>query len=62
MISACADELRALVRSGWRLVALESFEEDRALTTVDEVEVRARVREAAAQIMQGYPDSGTVAP
>lgn len=36
--------------------------EDRALTTVDEVEVRARVREAAAQVMQGHAGSGTVTP
>jgi len=31
---ACARELELLVRSGWRLVVLESFEEDRAVRTV----------------------------
>ncbi|HEY5658527.1 MAG TPA: hypothetical protein VIY27_12135, partial [Myxococcota bacterium] len=35
MSSACAEELRALVRSGWRLVALETFEEDRALSLLE---------------------------
>jgi AAA+ superfamily predicted ATPase len=33
--AACAEELRALVRSGWRLVALETFEEDRALALLE---------------------------
>ncbi len=35
MSAACAEELRALVRSGWRLVALETFEEDRALALLE---------------------------
>jgi AAA+ superfamily predicted ATPase len=33
----CADELRLLIRSGWRLIALESFEEDRALGILERV-------------------------
>jgi SpoVK/Ycf46/Vps4 family AAA+-type ATPase len=35
MSAACAEELRALVRAGWRLVALETFEEDRALALLE---------------------------
>ena len=31
MSKAIADELRLLIRSGWRLIVLETFEEDRAL-------------------------------
>jgi SpoVK/Ycf46/Vps4 family AAA+-type ATPase len=33
--ATCAEELRSLVRSGWRLVALETFEEDRALALLE---------------------------
>lgn len=36
-MSTAADELTHLVRAGWRLVALESFEEDRALLLVERV-------------------------
>jgi SpoVK/Ycf46/Vps4 family AAA+-type ATPase len=36
-MSGCADELKGLVRSGWRLIALETFEEDRALAIVERV-------------------------
>ena len=32
-----AEELRALIRSGWRLIILETFEEDRAQTLVERV-------------------------
>ncbi len=37
MSARCAEEMRALLRAGWRLLALESFEEDRALQTVERV-------------------------
>ena len=37
MSKACADELRVLIRSGWRLIALETFEEDRALSMLERV-------------------------
>jgi ATP-dependent 26S proteasome regulatory subunit len=37
MSSACADELKLLLRSGWRLVAFESFEEERALQLLERV-------------------------
>ena len=36
-MSGVSDELRTLVRSGWRLVVLETFEEDRALTLLGRV-------------------------
>jgi len=35
--SATADELRLLVRAGWRLAAFETFEEDRALSLLERV-------------------------
>ena len=34
-MSGTGEELRALVRAGWRLVALETFEEDRALALLE---------------------------
>jgi ATP-dependent 26S proteasome regulatory subunit len=37
MSKATADELRLLIRSGWRLVVLETFEEDRALALLEKV-------------------------
>jgi hypothetical protein len=36
-MSSTGDELRALIRAGWRIVALESFEEERALGLVERV-------------------------
>lgn len=35
MSTRCADELRNLVRAGWRVVAFETFEEDRAIQTLE---------------------------
>ncbi|MDH3521333.1 MAG: AAA family ATPase [Myxococcales bacterium] len=37
MSSATVEELRALIRSGWRLIALESFEEERAVNLLERV-------------------------
>ena len=37
MIPSAAEELTHLVRSGWRLISLETFEEDRALLLIDRV-------------------------
>jgi ATP-dependent 26S proteasome regulatory subunit len=37
MSGSCAEDLRLLLRSGWRLVALESFEEDRVLQILEKV-------------------------
>ena len=36
-MSSTGDELRALIRAGWRLLALESFEEDRAVGLLERV-------------------------
>jgi AAA+ superfamily predicted ATPase len=36
-VSGVTEELRTLVRSGWRLIVLETFEEDRALTILGRV-------------------------
>jgi len=36
-MSSTGDELRALVRAGWRLLALETFEEDRAVGLLERV-------------------------
>jgi hypothetical protein len=36
-VSASADELRVLLRSGWRVLALETFEEERALQLLERV-------------------------
>lgn len=35
--SSCSAELELLLRSGWRVVALETFEEDRALRVLEQV-------------------------
>ncbi len=37
MSASCAEELRLLLRSGWRLVAFETFEEDRSLPLLEKV-------------------------
>jgi MoxR-like ATPase len=37
MSSSCAKELALLLRSGWRVIALETFEESRALRVLDQV-------------------------
>ena len=34
MSRECAKELGLLVKAGWRLIALETFEEERALATL----------------------------
>jgi len=56
VFAARPDDVRHTIVDGRILM------EDRALTTVDEVEVRARVREVAAQLVHGHTGSGTVAP
>jgi len=37
MSSTSADELRELIRSGWRLIVLETFEEERAINLLERV-------------------------
>ena len=48
MSKATADELRLLIRSGWRLIVLETFEEDRALQILgaaeDGLQISQRLR------------------
>ncbi len=41
---SCSAELELLLRSGWRVVVLETFEEDRALRVLEQV---ARTQERA---------------
>ena len=36
-MSSTGDELRSLIRAGWRLLALETFEEDRAVGLLERV-------------------------
>src|SRR5262249_26847180 len=36
-MSSTGDELRSLIRAGWRLLALETFEEDRAIGLLERV-------------------------
>ncbi len=40
MSKSFGEELRVLIRSGWRIIALETFEEDRALSVVEKVAAR----------------------
>jgi len=58
MSSACAEELRALLRSGWRLVALESFEEERALTLLEKVAKSAGWSCLSWSVARGLGDEG----
>src|SRR5262245_18203095 len=37
MSKATAEELRLMIRSGWRLIVLETFEEDRAISLLEKV-------------------------
>ena len=59
-----ADELRLLVRSGWRLIALETFEEERAQNLLERVaeasERRCRVWSAASGLSDSGEGSGSL--
>jgi len=55
---SCASELDLLVRSGWRLVALETFEEDRALRVVEQVAKSSGRRLVAWSSASGLSDDG----
>jgi AAA+ superfamily predicted ATPase len=55
---SCASELDLLVRSGWRLVALETFEEDRALRVVEQVASSSGRRLVAWSSASGLSDGG----
>jgi AAA+ superfamily predicted ATPase len=56
--AACAEELRALVRSGWRLVALESFEEDRALALLERAAAAAGAACLRWTLASGLAETG----
>jgi hypothetical protein len=60
MSTAGKEELIALIRSGWRLIALESFEEDRALGLLEQVASaceRACIPWSLASGIEGRPQS-----
>ena len=58
MSAACAEELRSLVRSGWRLVALETFEEDRALALLERAASGAGAACVRWTLASGLGDGG----
>jgi hypothetical protein len=58
MSRACAEEIRTLIRSGWRLIALESFEEDRALSLLERVAEGAERRLLRWSVASGLGDRG----
>ena len=58
MSTRCADELRTLLRSGWKLVALETFEEERALQTLDRAARAAGSQCLTWSVASGLGQSG----
>jgi SpoVK/Ycf46/Vps4 family AAA+-type ATPase len=58
MSSRCADELRVLLRSGWRLVAFETFEEERALQTLERAARAAGSQCLTWSVASGLGQSG----
>jgi SpoVK/Ycf46/Vps4 family AAA+-type ATPase len=58
MSQQVAQELTLLVRSGWRLIAFESFEEDRALRILERVAASAERRLVVWSVASGLTDSG----
>jgi AAA+ superfamily predicted ATPase len=58
MSAECAEELRVLLRSGWRLVALESFEEERALQMLERVASAESWPCLPWSVARGLGDSG----
>ena len=57
-MSATGDELRALVRAGWRVIALESFEEDRALALLERSAASAKARCLRWTLASGLGETG----
>ena len=53
-MSTIGDELRNMVRAGWRLLALETFEEDRAQGLLE------RVAQALERKLRVAPESSTL--
>jgi AAA+ superfamily predicted ATPase len=56
--AATPDELRALVRSGWRLIALETFEEDRAQALLERAAASGGAACVRWTLASGLGDSG----
>jgi SpoVK/Ycf46/Vps4 family AAA+-type ATPase len=52
------NELRALLRSGWRLVALETFEEDRALQVLERVAQQSQIQCVPWSVARGLGGAG----
>jgi ATP-dependent 26S proteasome regulatory subunit len=58
MSQQVVQELTLLVRSGWRLIAFESFEEDRALRILERVAASAERRLVVWSVASGLSGSG----
>lgn len=58
MSQQVAQELSLLVRSGWRLIAFESFEEDRALRILERVAATAERRLVVWSVASGLSGTG----
>ena len=58
MSTSCADDLRGLLRSGWRLVAFETFEEERALQVLERVAKSGSWKLVPWSVARGLGDSG----
>jgi len=56
--TATADELRTLLKAGWRLVAFETFEEERALHLVERVAQATERRAVPWTVAAGLGDAG----
>src|SRR5262249_35953339 len=56
--SAAADELRGLVRAGWRLAVFETFEEERALNVLERVAEASERRCVSWTVAAGLAESG----
>jgi len=57
-MSTTGDELRALVRAGWRVIALETFEEDRALALLERSAQSAKASCLRWTLASGLGDTG----
>jgi len=56
--ASCSDDLRGLLRSGWRLVAFETFEEERALQVLERVAKSSSWKLVPWSVGRGLGDSG----
>jgi len=55
---SCSDELRELLRSGWRMVAFETFEEERALQVLERVAKNGNWKLVPWSVARGLGESG----